>query len=156
MFTNEEGEYMKDFNIDDSLGFIVAKTNYFMKTYFSKLIKDNGLNVTTEQWAILNAIYHNPGASQTDLARACLKDKTNVTRILDLLVKKGYVVRNIDINDRRIYSITLTEQGENALELLIEISNNANKACISDLNKDEYQELVRSLRIISSSIEKLL
>ncbi|SHJ06262.1 MarR family winged helix-turn-helix transcriptional regulator [Desulfosporosinus lacus] len=147
---------MKDFNIDDSLGFIVAKTNYFMKTYFSKLIKDNGLNVTTEQWAILNAIYHNPGASQTDLARACLKDKTNVTRILDLLVKKGYVVRNIDINDRRIYSITLTEQGENALELLIEISNNANKACISDLNKDEYQELVRSLRIISSSIEKLL
>ncbi|MCO5388739.1 MarR family transcriptional regulator [Desulfosporosinus sp.] len=147
---------MKDFNIDDSLGFIVAKTNYFMKTYFSKLIKDNGLNVTTEQWAILNAVYHNPGASQTDLARACLKDKTNVTRILDLLVKKGYVVRNIDINDRRIYSITLTEQGENALELLIDISNNANKACISDLNKDEYQELVRSLRIISSSIEKLL
>ncbi|MCO1601671.1 MarR family winged helix-turn-helix transcriptional regulator [Desulfosporosinus nitroreducens] len=147
---------MKDFNIDDSLGFIVAKTNYFMKTYFSKLIKDNGLNVTTEQWAILNAVYHNPGASQTDLARACLKDKTNVTRILDLLVKKGYVVRNIDINDRRIYSITLTEQGGNALEHLIDISNNANKACISDLNKDEYQELVRSLRIISSSIEKLL
>ncbi|MDO0825252.1 MarR family winged helix-turn-helix transcriptional regulator [Desulfosporosinus nitroreducens] len=147
---------MKDFNIDDSLGFIVAKTNYFMKTYFSKLIKDNGLNVTTEQWAILNAVYHNLGASQTDLARACLKDKTNVTRILDLLVKKGYVVRNIDINDRRIYSITLTEQGGNALERLIDISNNANKACISDLNKDEYQELVRSLRIISSSIEKLL
>ena len=146
---------MKDFNIDNSLGFIVAKTHYFMKSYFNKLIKDNDFNITTEQWAILNAVYHNPGASQTDLARSCLKDKTNVTRILDLLVKKGYVLRNIDINDRRIYSITLTDLGESILEQLINISDKANKAFISDLNKDEYLELVRTLKIISNSIEKL-
>ena len=147
---------MKDFNIDNSLGFIVAKTNHYMKTYFSKLIKDNDLNITTEQWAILNAVNHNPGASQTDLAHACLKDKTNVTRILDLLVKKGYVIRNIDLNDRRIYSITLTDLGESVLEQLINISDNANEAFISDLNSDEYLELVRILKITSSSIEKLL
>lgn len=147
---------MKDFNIDNSLGFIVAKTNYYMKTYFSKLIKENDLDITTEQWTILNAVYHNLGASQTDLARACLKDKTNVTRILDLLVKKGYVVRNIDLNDRRIYSITLTNLGESVLEQLINISDNANKVFISGLNRDEYLELVRTLKITSSSIEKLL
>jgi DNA-binding MarR family transcriptional regulator len=147
---------MKDFDINYSLGFIVAKTNYYMKTYFSKSIKDHDLNVTTEQWAILNAVYHNPGASQTDLARACLKDKTNVTRILDLLVKKGYVIRNIDMNDRRVYSITLTELGEKVLEQLIELSDDANKVFASDLNKDDYQELLRSLKTISSTLEKLL
>ncbi|MHB8072733.1 MarR family winged helix-turn-helix transcriptional regulator [Desulfosporosinus fructosivorans] len=147
---------MKDFNIENSLGFIVARTNYYMKSYFSKLIKDNELNITTEQWAILNAVYHNPGVSQTDLARACLKDKTNVTRILDLLVKKGYAARNIDLNDRRIFSITLTELGESVLEQLINISDSANMACISELNSDEYLELVRTLNILSSSIEKLL
>ncbi|KUO70973.1 MAG: MarR family transcriptional regulator [Desulfosporosinus sp. BRH_c37] len=147
---------MKDFDINDSLGFIVAKTNYFMKSYFTKLIKDNDLNITTEQWAILNAVYHNQGASQTDLARSCLKDKTNVTRILDLLVKKGYVIRNIDINDRRIYSITLTDLGESVLEQLINISDNANKSVISELYRDEYLELVCTLKKISSSIEKLL
>lgn len=147
---------MKDFDIDNSLGFIVAKTHYFMKSYFSKLINDNELNITTEQWAILNAVYHNPGASQTDLARACLKDKTNVTRILDLLVKKGYVIRNRDLNDRRIYSITLTDSGESVLNQLINISDNANKTFISDLNRDEYFELMQRLKIISSSIEKQL
>lgn len=147
---------MKDFNIEDSLGFIVARTNYLMKNYFTKSIKEHDLNVTTEQWAILNAVYHNPGASQTDLARACLKDKTNVTRILDLLVKKGYVVRNIDPNDRRIYSITLTELGESVLEKLISISNNANKLCISEVDDADYQELVSTLRKISNTIEKLL
>ena len=147
---------MKDFDINNSLGFIVAKTNHYMKTYFSKLIKDNDLNITTEQWAILNAVYHNPGVSQTDLARSCLKDKTNVTRILDLLVKKGYVVRNIDLNDRRIYSINLTELGESVLEQLINISDNANETFISNLTRDEYLELVRTLKIASSSIQKLL
>ena len=153
---DQEGVYMKDFNIDNSLGFIVAKTNYFMKTYFSKLIKDNDLNITTEQWAILNAVYHNPGASQTDLARACLKDKTNVTRILDLLVKKGYVVKNSDLKERRIFSITLTDLGESVLEQLINVSDNANKAFISELNRDEYLELIRVLKITAGSIEKLL
>jgi len=147
---------MKEFNIENSLGFIVAKTNHYMKTYFTKLIKDNGLDITTEQWAILNAVYHNPGVSQTDLARACLKDKTNVTRILDLLVKKGYAVRNIDLNDRRVYSITLTELGESVLRKLINISDNANKAFISDLDRDQYLELVRTLKIVSISIEKLI
>lgn len=145
---------MKDFNIDNSLGFIVAKTNYFMKSYFNKLIKANDLNITIEQWAIIHAVYYNPGASQTDLARICFKDKTNVTRILDLLVKKGYAVRNIDINDRRSYSITLTYLGEGVLEQLINISDNANKAFISDLKKDDYVELVRTLKTITNSIEK--
>jgi len=147
---------MKDYDINNSLGFIVAKTNYLMKSFFSKSIKDSDLSITIEQWSILNAVYHNPGVSQTDLARACLKDKTNVTRILDLLVKKGYVVRNTDINDRRIYSITLTDSGESVLEQLVTISDNANKTFISDLKKDDYLELVRKLKIITSSIEKLL
>lgn len=147
---------MKDFNIDNSLGFIIAKTNYLMKSYFSKAIKNNDLDITTEQWAILNAVYHNPGASQTDLALSCLKDKTNVTRILDLLVKKNYVVRNIDLNDRRIYNITLTDLGESVLEKLVNISVNVNMTFISDMNRDAYLELVHTLRKISSSIEKLL
>lgn len=144
-----------NFNIDDSLGFIVAKTNYYMKSYFNKLIKDSELNITTEQWAILNAVYRNPGASQTDLARACLKDKTNVTRILDLLVKKEYVIRTIDSNDRRVYSIVLTDLGESVLEQLVNIADTANKAFITALNQQEYAELVRTLKTITCSIERL-
>ena len=147
---------MKDFDIDDSLGFIVAKTNYLMKTYFNKLIKENNLNVTTEQWALLNAVHNNPGASQTELARACLKDKTNVTRILDLLVIKEYARREIDVNDRRAYSISLTETGERVLKQLIGLANQANRSFIAELEKDDYPELVRSLRVITKTIDKIL
>lgn len=46
----------------------------------------------------------------------------------------------------------MTESGESVLEQLINISDNANKAFISDLKKDEYLELARTLKIISSSI----
>ncbi|WP_407313914.1 MarR family winged helix-turn-helix transcriptional regulator [Desulfosporosinus sp. SB140] len=146
---------MNDFNLDNSLGYIVAKTNFYMKSYFNKLIKDNNLDITTEQWVILNAVHHNSGASQTDLARVSLKDKTNVTRILDLLVKKGYVNRNIDVKDRRIYSITLTDLGENVLEQLIQISDKANRTFIRDLNQDDYAEFADTLKKLLSSIEKL-
>lgn len=46
--------------------------------------------------------------------------------------------------------------GESVLEQLINISDNANKVFMSDLNRDEYRELDRVLKIISSSIEKQL
>lgn len=146
---------MNDFNLDNSLGYIVAKTNYYMKSYFNKLIKDNDLDVTTEQWVILNAVHSNPGASQTDLARISLKDKTNVTRILDLLVKKGYVTRNVDIKDRRIYSITLTDTGESTLERLIRISDEANTAFVKELKTNEYEVFLHTLKTMVNTIEEL-
>ncbi|MDQ7094074.1 MarR family transcriptional regulator [Desulfosporosinus sp. PR] len=146
---------MNGFNLDDSLGYIVAKTNFHMKSYFNKLIKKNNLDVTTEQWVILNAVRQNPGASQTDLARISFKDKTNVTRILDLLVKKGYVTRNIAGKDRRIYSITLTDSGEDVLEQLIRVAEQANKTFIRDLDHDNYLKFASTLKEILNSAEKL-
>ena len=56
----------------------------------------------------------------------------------------------------RIYSITLTDLGQKVLEQLVNISDNANKASIYDLNIDEFKELVRALNTICNTLEKLL
>jgi DNA-binding MarR family transcriptional regulator len=142
------------FKLDESLGYVVAKTNWYMKTYFGKLIKDHNLNITTEQWAVLNAIHSRPGRSQTEIAEISLKDKTNVTRILDILEKNGYIIRNQAKNDRRAYIINLTENGESVLKQLIAIANIANKNYINSLQNDEINSLITILKKISYSIEK--
>ncbi|MCP4541219.1 MAG: MarR family transcriptional regulator [Chloroflexi bacterium] len=147
---------MEDFNIDQGLGYIVAKTNWYMKTYFTKMIRDNSLNVTPEQWAVLNALDRHPRVSQTQLAQISLKDKTTVTRILDVLERNGYIQRNRDEHDRRMYRISLTKEGKNVLEQLIPIADGANQVCGKDLEKDELHQLTRSLNTVCQTIEKLL
>lgn len=144
---------MESYEINHSLGYIVAKTNWYMKTHFGRLIREAGLNITPEQWAVLHAIHHHPGITQTEIAQASLKDKTNVTRILDVLEKNGHIRRDKDLNDRRAFCIHLTDSGEKALELLVRLADQANAAYCKELNEGEVTQLIRLLNRVCGSTE---
>lgn len=117
---------MNSYNIEESLGALISKANWYMKTYFGKMIKESGLNVTIEQWVLLNMISRSPGVSQTEIANTVLKDKTNVTRMLDLLEKNGYIICKNDQQDHRIYRIYLTDNGSQILNMLYPIADHVN------------------------------
>lgn len=145
---------MDDFDINKSLGYIIAKTNWLMKTYFNQKLKGNDLDITPEQWAVLYSINKNPGISQTEIAKISLKDKTNVTRILDLLEKKKYIIRNSKENDRRIYNINITNKGKIVLEKLFIIADEVNNDYISKLQRNQITDLSKILNNICENIEK--
>ncbi|VVB68273.1 Transcriptional regulator SlyA [uncultured archaeon] len=147
---------MADFSIDQSLGYLVAKTNLLMKSYFSRAIKQKSLDITPEQWAVLYAVVKNPGISQTEIARISMKDKANATHIIDALEKKGYIKRIIDHEDRRVKVITPTSAGEEVLKRLIAIAKTMNAEFMQDLTATERQSLIESLRKISSTLENIL
>ena len=92
------------------LGYAIGKTNWYMKTLINKLLREEGCNITTEQWLVLKVIAANPSVSQTEIAEKSQKDKTNITRIIDLLEKSDYIERQRDENDRRMYRIHLTKK----------------------------------------------
>ena len=78
---------MKEFNIEESFGYILSRTNSAHRNSFNKEIAKNGINASAEQWGILNVVKNNPGLTQKELAEKLYKDKTNVTRMLDVLEK---------------------------------------------------------------------
>lgn len=147
---------MADFDINQSLGYLVAKTNLLMKSYFSRAIKQANLEITTEQWPVLYAVVRNPGIPQTEIARISMKDKANVTHIIDSLEEKGYIKRVSDHKDRRVNVITPTSEGEEVLERLITVAQASNEAFVRDLTAAERQSLRDSLRKVSASLEDML
>lgn len=147
---------MADFSLDQSLGYLVAKTNLLMKVYFSRAIKQENLDVTPEQWAVLYSVVKNPGISQTEIARICMKDKANITHIIDALEGKGYLRRIGDPEDRRVKVIKPTSSAEEFLEQLTVIAETTNAVAMMDLTEAERQSLIESLRKISNSLEDML
>jgi DNA-binding MarR family transcriptional regulator len=127
-----------------------------MKTYFTKVIKQHGLHVTPEQWAVLVFVFKEPGTSQTEIAKRSLKDKTNVTRILDVLEKNGYITRKPDAHDRRRYRIYLTNDGETVLQQLIPIADDVNKTSSQGINEQELLKFKTLLNHICTTLEELL
>lgn len=117
--------------LDQSAGYLINMTALLLKRELNTAIKNNNINVTTEQWAILNRLNENSGLSQKEVAKLTFKDNANITRIIDKLVAKGLVSRKNDANDRRTWKIFITEEGRklrDAIEpLAIEILKKATK-----------------------------
>jgi MarR family transcriptional regulator, transcriptional regulator for hemolysin len=73
------------------------------------------LGITVDQWLVLNMVKQQPGASQQEIADKVFKDTASVTRIVDLLVKKGYLKRGASKTDRRKSELQFTAAGKRLL-----------------------------------------
>ena len=59
------------------------------------------------------------GINQKELALRSAKDQPTMTRILDNLVKKGWIEKKLSDQDRRAYIVTLTANGREWIEKAI-------------------------------------
>lgn len=141
---------------EKSLGYAVGKTNWYLKTLLNKLLREEECGITNEQWLVLKVIAANPAVSQTEIADKSQKDKTNITRIIDILEKKGYIERQRDEIDRRMYRIHATDTGKKLLKAVNPITQRTEEICTQSLNKKQVRELIKALDTVCDSIKKEL
>ena len=120
------------------------------------MIKQDGLNVTPEQWAVLIHAFKYPGLSQTEIAQRSSKEKTNITRILDVLEKHGYLQRQHDAHDRRMYRIYLTNEGKDLVKRLVPLAESVNTSSRQSLDEQELLMVKTVLKRICTTLEELL
>ncbi|MBD0377678.1 MAG: MarR family transcriptional regulator [Flavisolibacter sp.] len=116
-----------------------------IKTYrqfAQRRFTENGLDITIDQWLVLNAIADNPEISQLEIADQVFKDAASVTRIIDLLIKKNYLEREAHDQDRRRFKLQLTKEGKDLLKSLQKIVNQ-NRAIALEGIDDENLKLTR-------------
>ena len=97
-------------------GSFVERNFKLIKQTFSKAFKKAGVDITPEQWVIVDLLNNNDGVSQNDLANKSDKDAPTVSRIIDILERKTLIERKNVKGDRRKYHIFLTEEGKETHE----------------------------------------
>ena len=89
-------------------GFLLEKTAKLMKLHFSRmLLLHPEIDITVDQWIILDLLHSGEKINQQKLAELAFKDAPTVTRILDILEQKKYIARKTDKGDRRKFDISL-------------------------------------------------
>ncbi|WP_085981979.1 MarR family transcriptional regulator [Paenibacillus sp. OSY-SE] len=58
-------------------------------------------DITLEQWGILNTLWTKDGITIRELSEKVNKDHTNITRIVDKLETKEWIIRSPHPEDRR-------------------------------------------------------
>lgn len=77
---------------------------------FKRIAQDEKLALTYEQAAVLNALFDSNGLSQQQLADALVKDKTSLSRQLDILERKRLIERKSSQSDKRIKFVFTTAE----------------------------------------------
>lgn len=145
---------MKDeFTLEKSIGYVINKIAMKLKAELLNGFRSHGYRITTEQWAVLICLLETDGKTQSEIAEKLFKDKTNLSRILDGMEKKEWIVRHTHENDRRSYRIFITKEGEAIVEKLIPIARRINKKSLRTLTVKDILELERLLTKIYKNLD---
>lgn len=114
-----------------------------IRNALQKRFSDAGFDLTVDQWVVIDHLHRNPGIAQSTLAELTTKDAPTVTRIIDLLAKKGLVERRMADDDRRKFLVFLTPEGEQLYEQMLPAVVEIRRQGWGNLSDDDYQHFVR-------------
>lgn len=126
----------------------IDATNKKIRNALQKRFDTEGVDLTVDQWLVLNHAFQNEGISQIELCDLVYKDAATLTRIIDLLVKKGFMLRQMGIDDRRRFNIFLTDTGRNTYHRAFPIMLDIRRQGWASLSDEEYETFTRILDVI--------
>lgn len=140
--------------LDQSTGYLNHIVGLLLKRELIEIIKKNNIDVTPEQWAILNRLNEKPGLTQREVSTLSFKDTGNITRIIDKLERKGLVERRSIPSDRRIRRIYITTEGQKTRDLIEPLAIEVLEKATKNINADEVKLYNRIAKKIIANLEK--
>ena len=133
-------------------GVYVNILNCRLKKHLAEVFKMHGVNLTAEQYLVMDTLWNEGTLTQQAIAFIIQKDKNSVTQCIDNLEKRGLVTRSVAKGDRRVNNIVVTEEGmalkDSTKQLAIETMNKAMK----DIPEEDVQTFVTVLKKICGNI----
>ena len=83
-----------------------------LKQFIAAKLRQMEVPLTPEQFILIDLLWNQGSMSQQQLADQMQKDKNSVTKLVDALDRKGFVVREQNRQDRRSNTLVLTEKAE--------------------------------------------
>ena len=125
----------------------LKKTHDF---YINKHIKRE-TEILPSQYYMLLFLYYEMGTNQSDIAKACLMDRSGVSRAFKEFEEKDLITREVNEDNKRAYKINLTKKGIATAEFLIEKEKEWDDMICEELNitREETLELLSKISMKS-------
>ena len=143
-----------DFNLENVINHRISMLALLMKRQVLKLIADNNLDITPEQWVVMFYLWQENGLSIGEIANRSKKDIANVTRIVDKLIKMEYVTKKKSKKDGRIFNVFIQPKADKIKNDIQNCWKQASDIALNEISTSEQQQLVKILGKIENNILK--
>jgi DNA-binding MarR family transcriptional regulator len=133
---------VSDFN--DCIVFLLAKAYQRAHANIKRRLAVYGL--TPVQNIVLEALRFEEGVSAGDLGNRLVLDNATLSGVLDRMSEKGWIIKQIDCEDKRVLRIFLSERARELYDQLTREREEANEEILRQLSLEERLLLKRLLK----------
>jgi DNA-binding MarR family transcriptional regulator len=96
-------------------------------------------DISISHLQVLNVLFKNDGINQESISKILNYDKATIGRTVKKLIKEGYVVREIDPDDKRAYNLHLTKNGKQLEPEIIRILKSSTEILLKGFSNQETE-----------------
>jgi len=127
-------------------GHLIRRLQQISLARFASRMAEAGLDLTSVQYAALLTLRDHPGLDQQTLAGMIAYDRVTIGGVIDRLVQKGLVDREVSPTDRRARVLMLSSAGLVTLDIAEPWVGKVQDDLVIHLSRDERDVFLRVLQ----------
>lgn len=132
--------------VEDMAGHLIRRLQQHSTQVYTARTREAGFDITSVQFAALDAIRAQPGIDQAGVAALIAYDRPTIGEVINRLVAKGLIEREVNEADRRARVLRLTPEGEATYERLLPIVRGLQEEILGNLAPAERETFLTQLR----------
>lgn len=137
-------------------GFYITQIKQLQDRIFERLLLENGIEISGGQGRILFILWKTDHLTITEISEKTSLAKNTVSVVINGMVNKGIVARNINPENRRQTIISLTEYAKSLQEKYEIVSEQMNTLFYKGFSEEEQKQFEQYLaRILDTLIKNL-
>lgn len=136
--------------IQHSLGYLLNTSARLIKRKLDMKLKNH--NITTAQWAGLKLLSVENNLSQAEIAEKTNTDRATCGAIIDKLIAKGLLEKELSPKDRRSYIVKILPPALEIVDEVTSLAENVNHLALQGLSDSDVSVFMRCLQTIITNL----
>ena len=128
---------MFSYDRNKSLGHLTGLASRLLSNALARRFRDAGIDMTAEQWGALLVLIDGKAMTQLQLGEELFLEKSSVSRLLNGLERRGWIVRTKSEGDGRHKLVSPTETAVETAERCAAIARGVLEEAQKGLTEDE-------------------
>ena len=147
---------MTKIDLSESVNHHIAISAIMIKRVFFKILNDNNLDITPEQWNILYYLDKSDGMTIGELSQVTYKDFANMSRISQKLELAGFITKQRDEIDKRVFKLFISPKGRELNNQIHQYAFQSTEIALNNIDDETRTVLVKHLKKVILNTEEYL
>ena len=144
---------MADPRLQDVLFYSLESAIKAYRRFAQARLYEAGVDITIDQWLVLKTIHESVDVTLQHVGTAVFKDFASITRIVQLLERKGLLRRKPHPTDGRRSELVLTSAGEAAIRTVEPIAQAYRRQAMEGIDAEDAARLRAVLNRITENCD---